>query len=138
MLEITSRWHLPSPGPKKIVIHVAATSSKLARASLSRYWRCDGYSSWFQGGGRPARPRPLLAGKRYSGPLNWLPDRCWRTESFEPAASPSFLHTTCTSGKKSAALFCQSVIWTPKKTLKKVLLQYRRTKSLKGHNKFIR
>ena len=31
----------------------------------------------------------------YSGPLNWFPDRCCLTDSFDPAASPSFLHTTC-------------------------------------------
>lgn len=31
----------------------------------------------------------------YSGPLNWFPERCCLTDSFDPAASPSFLHTTC-------------------------------------------
>lgn len=32
---------------------------------------------------------------RYSGPLNWFPERCCLMDSFDPAASPSFLHTTC-------------------------------------------
>lgn len=31
----------------------------------------------------------------YSGPLNWFPERCCLMDSFDPAASPSFLHTTC-------------------------------------------
>lgn len=41
----------------------------------------------------------------YSGPLNWFPDRCCLTDSFDPAASPSFLHTTCeeTRGKLRCA-----------------------------------
>ena len=31
----------------------------------------------------------------YSGPLNWFPERCCLMDSLDPAASPSFLHTTC-------------------------------------------
>lgn len=31
----------------------------------------------------------------YSGPLNWFPERCCLMDSFDPAASPSFRHTTC-------------------------------------------
>lgn len=30
-----------------------------------------------------------------TGPWSWFPDSCCRTVSFEPAASPSFLQTTC-------------------------------------------
>lgn len=37
---------------------------------------------------------------RYIGPLNWFPERCCLTDSFDPAASPSFLHTTCKRGHR--------------------------------------
>lgn len=39
--------------------------------------------SWFDGGVSYC-----------TGPWSWVPDSCWRTESFEPVASPSFLQTT--------------------------------------------
>lgn len=31
----------------------------------------------------------------YECPLNWFPESCCRTDGLEPAASPSFLQTTC-------------------------------------------
>lgn len=40
----------------------------------------------------------------YSGPLNWLPERCCLTDSFDPAASPSFLHTTCEQKRREEEL----------------------------------
>lgn len=48
--------------------------------------------------GRSGSPLPVdLSGpgcRGYSGPLNWFPERCCLMDIFDPAASPSFLHTT--------------------------------------------
>lgn len=48
----------------------------------------------------------LMCQSCYRGPLNWFPESCCRMDGFDPAASPSFRHTTWTQNDEVKTQLC--------------------------------